>query len=234
MKWESCRLILNMNVGCLLSKTRIESRYYGGGMYDFVLSITVSCKQLGGEMMSGFQNPKVSLCRPSEGIIIIWYLLWSITGPALQAQLTGETIMFYSETIGHWNSILVFSKFRKCSGWCEAPTKIMIRGHSTTTWTKKLCASRHRSKTWLFLKHFQRFVHPYYYSILAQNIFKKWLFKAFSKKNHAKNFREIIVQNNSHKKVSDSKTKSVLPARQTRQDQQHIIVSSSHIRIWYG
>ena len=45
-----------------------------------LVRITVSCKQLGGEMVSGLQNPKVSLCRPSEGIIFfgICYDPWDL------------------------------------------------------------------------------------------------------------------------------------------------------------
>ena len=40
-----------------------------------LVRITVSCKQLGGEMVSGLQNPKVSLCRPSEGIIFLVFVM---------------------------------------------------------------------------------------------------------------------------------------------------------------
>ena len=40
-----------------------------------LVRITVSCKQLGGEMVSGLQNPIVSLCRPSEGIIFLVFVM---------------------------------------------------------------------------------------------------------------------------------------------------------------
>ena len=71
MKWESCRLILDMNVGCILSKTRIESRYYGGGTYYCKLQ---TAWRRDGVRLS-LQNPKDSLCRPSEGIIFLVFVM---------------------------------------------------------------------------------------------------------------------------------------------------------------